>query len=185
MMYDATRFIEPGMEIYPGDPPFAQTVHYTIETHGARVHKLEMGNHTGTHMDAPSHFLKDGISLDEVGLEPGIGPCRVAVLTANDVAAVKQLAPQQGERLLLSVEGPLSEEVAEYLAQCKLTLLGTTHLTVGGTVQHHAILGAGTLIIEGLKLEGISEGRYRMVALPLKLKDANGAPARVVLWNDK
>ena len=181
MRYDATRFIEPDMDIYPGDPPFVQTPHYTMEAHSVRLHKLEMGNHTGTHVDAPSHFLKDGVSLDEVGLDALIGPCRVVHQPAPTVALLEALALQPGERVLLAVDGPLSEAAAAYLAGRKLALVGTSNLTVGPAPQHHAILGSGAIIVEGLVLDHIPDGCYRMVALPLRLKQGNGAPARVIL----
>ncbi len=193
------------MPTYPGNPPFEHRFARTLEE-GAHstLSVITMGTHSGTHVDAPGHFIQGRDMLDEVGLDPLVGPCRVLELDAESAVAVEDLEPhavQDGERILLKTRNSdelwdldefqpdfvhLSTEAAEYLARKRIVCLGVDYLSVGGhrsngAEVHEALLGAGILCIEGLDLSGAEPGEYRLVCLPLSIQGAEAAPARAIL----
>jgi arylformamidase len=197
--------VSDGMLHWPGNPPVnLQRVLELDRGDGANVSSLSLGVHTGTHIDAPLHFLPDG---DDVGmLDPAaaVGPARVVEI-ADPVGVGRQeleaAEPQRGERLLLKTcnsARPWSQEpfrddfvfvraeAAEYLAQCDVALVGVDYLSVGGfaidgEATHRALLEAGILIVEGLDLRGVAPGDYDLCCLPLRLAGSDGAPARALI----
>ena len=194
-----------GMLSWPGDPP----VHISKvrELHAgdhATVSQLDMGAHTGTHMDAPLHFIERAPGIDTLPLDAVIGPCRV--IEIDDASAVSRASleayqPKAGEKLLLKTrnsnsrwwEQPFNEhfvhisaEAARYLASSRITTVGVDYLSVGGFHQdgietHVALLNARIWVIEGLNLTEVEPGAYMLYCLPLKIANGDGAPARAVL----
>jgi arylformamidase len=188
-----------GMVHWPGDPE--PTFQRCAE---ANVTLCRMTAHSGTHMDAPCHFLATGEGMEAFPLSLGIGPARVlhvpetATITKADLVR-KNILP--GERILLRTRNALRSwhsadfqpdfaaleaAAARYLVDCGIGLLGVDYLSVGayesdGAETHRILRGGGVWIVEGLQLGQISEGSYDLICLPLNIHGSDGAPARVVL----
>ena len=160
---------------------------------------IRMGSHTGTHIDAPIHFLPGGAGAEEVPLDNLIGPARVIEIKDPDAVKAEELRVHNlgvRERLLFKtsnsercwktsqfVPGFLSiaEDAASYLAGLNTLVVGIDYLSAGSPETHRILLGAGVVILEGLNLTGISQGRYELLCLPLKILGGDGAPARALL----
>jgi arylformamidase len=194
-----------GMVHWPGDPAVEIERIMSIESGDpCNVTALSMGAHTGTHMDAPIHFIKDGKSIDTMPLDATIGRARVLEISDPESVKVDELDSyhiQPGERILLKTKNSsrcwghdtfvedfvyISHEAAQYLAEQQIQTVGVDYLSVGGYSKdgpetHHALLSAGIWIIEGLNLAQVQAGSYELVCLPLKMVGCDGAPARAVL----
>jgi arylformamidase len=193
---DVTRPLKKGMVIYPGDivPSFTQADHglYIISD-------LHMSSHTGTHIDAPAHYLKSGDTIDTIPLSNLIGRCRVIDVSESDtlITAARLRRRLGGVTRILLKTGFSSGEtfIEEYPslaldAACLMTdnrieCIGIDSLSIesynGDGSVHRRLLGNGCIIIELLDLSGVPEGEYEMVALPLRLAGLDGSPARVIL----
>jgi arylformamidase len=186
---DISRRIEPGMVIYPGDPPLAMAPALS-RAHGdvANVTRLELGTHTGTHVDAPVHFLDGGAGVEALPLDALIGPALVvdagAPFAALDAAALAALdLPAGTERVLLrgAPNDGFAGDAARLLVERGIRLVGVDCLTVGDEDAHRVLLGAGVVALEGLDLSRAAPGPWRLICLPLLIPGADGAPARAVL----
>lgn len=190
---------------WPGDPPvWVREVEPFQEGDPARVSVLSMGSHTGTHLDAPAHYLRDGATIDEMPPAVGLGEAHLvdvgeapfvepSDLEAVDLGAVDRLlirtrnSPTLWERdEFVETFAHLSTEAAEHLAEAHLDLVGIDYLSVAGYERnqepvHTALLEAGVWILEGLNLDGVPEGRLELACLPLKVEDCDGAPARAAV----
>jgi arylformamidase len=195
-----------GMAHWPGDAgPSFQRIAEIGYNSDANVTLCRMTAHTGTHMDAPNHFLRDAKGIDEFPLEAGVGPARVIAIP-SDVRAIgaahlEHQRIQPGERLLFKTRNSdrrwdnrefytdftaLDASAAAFLKQSGIALVGVDYLSVGlyegdGPETHRILLGAGIWIVEGLNLAGIAAGLYDMVCLPLRIQGCDGSPARVAL----
>jgi arylformamidase len=194
-----------GMVYWPGDPPVRiERIHDLSRGDAANVSKLELGAHTGTHMDAPLHFFADGAGLDELPFEATIGPTRVIPIAHPEVILPEELETHRlraGERVLFRTRNSercwksnqfvedfvyISAAAAQFLVQRQVRTVGIDYLSVGGYVHdgvetHRILLGAGIWLIEGLNLAEVKPGRYELVCLPLRIVGADGAPARAIL----
>lgn len=185
---------------WPGDTRFVR-----IEKRGSGiVSQLVMSTHTGTHVDAPRHFLFDKSGVDAIALSKLIGPARVLAVKSKNLIMPADLLPhkiKKGERILLKTGNSslynlgrfnahyvsLSVEAAEYLAALKISLVGIDYFGIEaksapGHPVHKTLLGAGIANVEGLDLSRVKPGSYNLAVLPLKIVAADGAPARAVLW---
>lgn len=205
--YDLSLPISSAMPIWPGDPPICiESVSSVSQGEEFNVSRLEMGTHTLTHVDAPRHFMDDGLPVDRLPLDVLIGPALVVephptgkLVTATDLG---QLGIRNTERLLIKTRnsdfwsgGPydfeygfvsLSKDAARWLVSKGIKLVGIDYLSVDAfdarePVVHRTLLEQGVIILEGLNLSHVPEGRYQLICLPLKVRDGDGAPARVVL----
>ena len=178
--------------IYPGDPsPKAEKLISIEQGEMYNLSAFSMCAHNGTHIDAPSHFIKDGKNVDEIPLDSTVGYCYVAEhsgdMAANDAAFVleKAIAHGAGERILLAGEVTVTEEAAEVFAKAGLKLLGNEGQTVGPKDApmrvHQILLGAETVLLEGIVLKNVQEGKYFLSAIPLNLKGFEGSPCRAYL----
>jgi arylformamidase len=189
---------------WPGDPAI-EMVRTKDLARGdpANVSRLTLGVHSGTHVDAPIHFIPGAAGIDAVPLTDLIGPVRVLRIEdpqSIGVAELRAFEPREGERLLFRTRNStrvwgkpkfvpdfvyLSLEGARFLAERKVCCVGTDYLSIGGhdhgVETHRALLEVGICIIEGLDLSKVEPGSYEMVCLPIRLAGADGAPARVVL----
>ena len=171
------------------------------------VTRLDMGVHTGTHVDAPSHFVSGGSTVEGMALDVLIGPAYVIDLpdvrdsvTAEDLAAAPKC-----ERLILRTANTarglltsdsfcedfahISGEAAAAIVERGIRLVDVDYLSVegfrsGSHAVHDTLLGAGIVLVEGLDLREVSGGWWRIVCLPLKLEGADGSPARVLFERD-
>ncbi len=193
-----------GMHSYPGDPTLQVDQARALRNGDAcNLSLLTMGSHTGTHVDAPYHFLGDGPRLGDVPLDRMVGEALVADLrgrAAVDASALGGVALRPGDILLCLTDNSarwqapafqrdftyITEDAAEVLVAEGVRAVGMDYLSIerfGSTAfpVHHRLLGAGVFVIEGLDLSSASPGRYTLVCLPLKFPELDGAPARAVL----
>ena len=178
-------------KVFPGDPAPERDVLCSIEDgEFYNLTAFYMCAHNGTHVDAPFHFVRDGKTIDEVGLEPFVGSAYVAehegVVTAEDAKFMLQKAEgDAAKRLLIKGDAEVSLEAAEVFAKAGLLLVGNESQTVGPEdapmAVHLVLLKAGVALLEGIRLEQVPEGTYLLNAAPLNLGGADGAPCRAVL----
>jgi arylformamidase len=201
---DVTLPMDECLAPWPGDPPFRREVLASPQRGDvATVSALSMSAHAGTHLDAPSHFVARGQTVDEAPAEVLMGPARVLDLTgrvAVDEADLLALDPRPGERLLLRTDNSrggapgrpwdpsqvaLTPAAARLLARRRVALVGIDSLSVGreadGVETHVVLLGAGIWVLEGLDLGAVAPGPVEMVALPLRIVGGDAAPCRVMV----
>lgn len=194
-----------GMVHWPGDPDVKLTRKLDMaKGEVCNYTHLSFGAHTGTHMDAPLHFVADGESMDKLPLDATVGRCRVIEIKARGQIGprhLKSLRLRRGERVLFKTgnsrkswkseafdEGfvSISQDAAQFLVDRGVRTVGVDYLSIGGwqsdgVETHQVMLGAGIWVIEGLNLAKVKPGGYELICLPLKLLGAEGAPARAVL----
>ena len=166
---------------------------------GYNLSRLAFSTHTGTHVDAPLHFIEGGGSSDELPLDALIGPA--LVIDARDVKEeigaelVERELPADCERVLFSTRNSelwdqpsfsgdfvgISPQAASLLIERGVRLVGIDYLSVGVPETHRELLSHGVVLLEGLDMRAVAPGRYRLVCLPLRIAGADGAPARAVL----
>jgi arylformamidase len=201
---DVTVPIRDGMVHWPNDPPVrVVNVRDIAAGDDATVSRLELGAHTGTHVDAPAHFLMGAAGVDQLPLDALVGPARVVHVPdvpIIDAEALERIRPQRGERLLFRTRNSdsgwssdrfvpdythLSFAAARWLVVAGVRTVGIDYLSVGGggdnAETHRELLRAGVCIIEGLNLAGIDAGAWDLICLPLRLERGDGAPARALL----
>jgi arylformamidase len=205
-IHDISLPVSESLVIWPGDP----SVRITQPAHLDRgdlytVSRLELGAHTGTHVDAPAHFVRGGDGVDRLALDLLVGPAQVVhvpeagVLTAEVLEGLS--IPPGTERLLFRTRnserwaggmGKFREDYvgvadlgARWLVARGVRLVGIDYLSISPyddlVTPHQTLLGAGVVVLEGLDLRGIAAGTYQLVCLPLKLVGGDGAPARTIL----
>lgn len=205
-IYDISLPVSESLVVWPGDPG----IHITQPSHLDRgdsctVTRLDMGAHTGTHVDAPAHFLRGGTGVDALDLEALVGPALVVQVRGADALTADLLArlsiPQGSERLLFRTRNSerwassrglfdedfvaITEDGAHWLVERGVRLVGVDYLSVAPFAEpaatHRILLRAGVVALEGLDLSKIRPGVYQLVCLPLKLVGSDGAPARAIL----
>ncbi|WP_294413499.1 cyclase family protein [uncultured Ruminococcus sp.] len=179
-------------KVFPGDPAPQNTQLLSIKNGDVcNLTQLSMCAHNGTHVDAPFHFLTDGKTIDQLGLVPFVGDCFVARhdgnVTAADAAAIMEKAKAAGaaERILIAGKATVTAEAARVFAAAGIKLLGNESQTVGPEDApkevHLILLGAELVLLEGIVLDNVDEGRYFLSAAPLNLGGCDGAPCRAYL----
>jgi arylformamidase len=184
-----------GMVTYPGDPVVRLELAKSIARGDVvNLTRMDFGLHSGSHVDAPVHFLDGAAGIDSVPLEVLVGPCEV--VEAPDLTRDSVLrAPEGAERVLFKTPNSelwaldefaedflsLDGEAAGALVERGVRLVGVDYLSVGDEAAHHTLLGAGVVPVEGLDLRGVEPGPYELVCLPLRVVGADGAPARAIL----
>ena len=202
---DVSVPLHTGMVHWPDNPPVSIERELNMDRGDVcNVSKMSMGVHTGTHMDAPIHFIHGGIGIDQMPLTASIG--RARVIEIGDTVSIKpgELAGhdiQRGERILFKTRNSarcwqsddfvedfvyIAHEAAQYLAALGVQTVGVDYLSVGGShvdgpETHQALLGGGVWIIEGLNLSQVEPGIYDLICLPLRIVGGDGAPARAIL----
>ena len=201
---DVSIPVRDGMVHWPGDPPVRiERVQDIDKGDSHTLSALSIGSHTGTHIDAPAHFIKGGGTVDRIPLDALMGIARIIEIKDRQEIKVKELEPykiRRGQRILIKTRNSklwdshdfekdfvfISPEGAEYMASRGVKLVGVDYLSVGGfkqggRLQHKILLDAGVCIVEGLNLSNVTTGRYDFVCLPLRLQDGDGSPARAVV----
>jgi arylformamidase len=205
-IYDISLLISEALVVWPGDPP----VHITQRSHLARgdratVSRLDLGAHSGTHVDAPAHFILGGAGVDALDLNVLVGPALVVEVMDADLISSGVLEslsiPPGTQRVLFHTRNSdrwarswpefwedfvaISDDGARWLVERGVRLVGVDYLSVGPfheTVPTHlTLLRAGVIPVEGLNLSGVAPGTYELVCLPLRIAGIDGAPARAIL----
>jgi arylformamidase len=206
---DLSHHLRNGMPVYLGDPSPSFESYRSLEKDGVNLTKLVMGSHTGTHLDAPKHFIQNGIGIDEIPLEKLIGESYIAdfsrkpigsSISADDLRDIDRsissddivvfytgCSEHWNEDAIRSNYTYLTADAAEYLVSKKVRAVGIDFLSVERfkapePVVHRTLLGNGIFIIESLSnaLKQFVGKRILMICLPLKLKNGDGAPSRVI-----
>lgn len=202
---DISRTIAPGAVVFPGDEAPGRHPLYAIAD-GAPFNLTALtgfSTHLLTHVDVPAHFLAAGATLDAVPLERFVGRCVVVEVTGACVEAadMTRSGVGRGDTILfktansaLPTTAPFRDDhvyisvaAARMAADIGVNMVGFDYIDIerhgdDGFPVHHALLGAGVLILEGLDLSAVCAGTYGFSALPLKIADADGAPVRAVLF---
>jgi kynurenine formamidase len=201
---DLTRVLAPGMPVYPGDPPVRFLDHSQIEEGGFRVTRLELGTHTGTHVDAPAHVDRAGLGIERVPLAALVGAARVIDVSGRGPGALITPADLEGRiprggRVLLRTDWDrqwgrpgyyqkfpaLTAEAAELLVEAGTRLLGLESPSVHPAIElaiHQRLLNSDIMIVEGLVgLRRLPEDVWLVVA-PLPLQGLDGSPCRVLAF---
>lgn len=185
-------------KVFPGDPAPERKVMCSIDAGDVcNLTAISMCAHNGTHIDAPFHFINDGKTVNQVSLEPFVGFAYVAehhgIVSGDDAAYIIEKAnaqnPEAARRILIKDDAVVSEEAAKVFAASNLLLLGNESQTVGPEdapmAVHLILLGAGMILLEGIRLAEVPEGVYLLNAAPLNLAGADGAPCRAILIDVK
>jgi arylformamidase len=200
-IYDISIPIRPGMIVYAGNPGVhLERVDSIPDGAHANVSRLDLGVHTGTHVDAPLHFIEGAPGSESVGLAPLIGPAVVVdAMSATADLDEQTLAgldiPPGAERVLLKTPNGrlwerdsfsrdfirLTGDGARYLIGRGVRVVGIDFLSIGDAEAHRELLGNGVIPVEGLDLREVEPGDYQLVCLPIRLVGSDGAPARAVL----
>jgi arylformamidase len=198
------------MPVYPGDPSPSFEKYSTLEKDGVNLTKIIMGSHTGTHLDAPRHFIRDGIGIDRIPPEKLIGEAYVADMSMKPIGSgitSKDLQRKLDDKIVeddivvvytgcsehwgdKSIDREytyLTGEAADYLVSKRVRAVGIDYLSVEKfkapePVVHKTLLGSGVFIIESLSsaVRQFVGKRILMICMPIKLQDGDGAPSRVV-----
>lgn len=204
--YDISAPLDSDLASWPGEEGFLREEKKSGE---AVVSKIRFGSHTGTHIDAPKHFIENGNSIDNLLLSSLIGECHVLnikhsghLITTKDISGL----PRNAKRVVFKTKNTekglilnkdfrvdyisLDKNAAQELVKRKVKLVGIDYLSIeakgsAGHPVHKTLLKAGIIIIEGCNLKGIKPGKYELIALPLRIKDGDGSPARVILKKTK
>jgi arylformamidase len=205
-IYDISVGISPELPVWPGDPPvMLDRVQSLDKGADANVSRLAFGVHVGTHVDAPLHFVPGGRSVESIPLKRLIGRAYVVHLGKASVIDARVLEkagiPPRTKRVLFRTQNSgfwgsrdpkfrkdfvaVDASGAEWLVRRGVHLVGVDYLSVApfenGTPTHRILLEAGVVVLEGLDLREVRQGRYTLYCLPLKLVGCEGAPARAIL----
>jgi len=179
-------------KVYPGDPaPVMERVKSMEDGEVYNLTNFSMCAHNGTHVDAPFHFIKDGKTIEQMPLDAFVGGCYVVrhegEVTEADAITILEKAQENDaeERILIAGPATVTTEAAKVFADAKIKLIGNESQTVGPEDApmevHKILLGAEIVLLEGIVLTDVQEGRYLLNAAPLNLAGADGAPCRAIL----
>jgi len=208
-IYDISVPLRPGIPTYGGDEPGPELTYTGLLSRGdsSNLSTLSLGSHTGTHVDAPHHFIDGRATVDALSPEALLGSVHVVEhlgsshITAADIAAAA--LPADARRVLFKTSNGAAWErdqfherfigvepdAAQVLVDLGAVLVGIDYLSIErfhapGHPVHMILLSAGVVIVEGLDLRAVPPGRYSMCCGPLNVVGAEGAPARVFLWDE-
>ena len=180
--------------VYPGDPvPKLQKMYSVENDDDFNLSAIYAGLHNGTHIDAPSHVLGEyGKNIDEIPLEPFIGPVEIITLPDGPVTGrmVEKIFPKEAKRVILRTNenSEFFGAAAEDAAALNYELLGYDKLSMGGQDEvlfHRALLAGGTMLLEGIDLSEVThDGEYFLIAPPVKISGAEAAFSRALLIED-
>lgn len=192
-IYDISQEVY-GCTVFPGDPsPQKKRVLNIVDGDDCNLSEITMCVHNGTHVDAPYHFLDDGIKIDEIPLEKFVGMCFVAdndgEVSADAAREIinkaKSYQNDSEKRILIKGNSTVTLEAAEVFAEEKIYLVGNESQTVGPEdapkAVHETLLSKEVVLLEGIRLAAVKEGSYLLNSAPLNLGGSDGAPVRAIL----
>ena len=199
--HDITLTVSPGSVVFPGDPPVEIRTFARADREGFNASALSASLHAGTHVDAPRHLWDESPGVDRLPLDALIGSVRVLDCQSEPVVDRGFLERhwEEGiERLLLQTGGGaalrrgelgggcLTGEGARFLVERQIRLVGIDALSIDALdaeelPAHRELLGGEVVVIEGVDLSAVTAGYYELICLPIRLRDGDGAPARVLL----
>jgi len=185
MIIDLSLLISENTPVYPDDPPVSLKLWAVIERDGYYMNVLKMGEHSGTHVDAPAHFIPGGKTIDEMPLERFAGRGMVVdVRNGNNPVRLDEI-PDGGYfgKIVLFLTGgrELSPEVALFLVAEGVKAVGTDSMSIGGDAVHRILLSEEVPVFENLiNLEALLGKDFTFVAFPLKIEGGSGSPVRAV-----
>lgn len=194
-----------GMSVWEGDPDFERKFFITIATEGCNVSTLKLGTHTGTHIDAPLHYIENGKSIEQIDFEKLIGLCIVIDISDSQLDIDKLIPPSvipdefppRIKKVLLKTSNSknpgqfnknsiaLSLDAAKKLVEKNIDLIGIDGLSIeaynGDGSVHRELLSNEIVILETIDLSKINPGVYNLTCLPLKIVGSDGSPVRAIL----
>jgi len=203
-LIDVTVPLDATIPTYPNNTPFSlEPIKRLARGDSSNVSTLHMSAHSGTHVDAPRHFFDNGPGVEALALDILMGRVRVIQVTSRTGISADDLAKEdlsEDVRILIKTRNSqlwgttefrtdyvgVTESGARHLVAHGIKLVGVDYLSVEpfktpGAPAHHVLLGAGTIVLEGLNLRDVEPGIYDLCCLPLRVVGSDGAPARVVL----
>jgi arylformamidase len=187
-IYDLTKVLDENTKVFPGDPSFTQERLCSTENDAFELRYLHVCNHTGTHIDFPSHVIKKGKTSSNYTINDLIAKCNI-IDYAKGFSRIKQQLDQITIHPFIFFNHVefLSEEIADYLISRSIKLVGVDSLSVDEISDedltiHNKLLAKGILIVENLNLENISEGEGYTVIAPLNIANIDGVQVRVIMW---
>lgn len=201
-IWDISPPVHAGSPVFPGDAAFDLRWSWTLGPDcPVNVSTLTLSPHTGAHADAPLHYDPAGAPIGAVALEPYLGRCRVIhaiapgplVQWAHLAHALDDLPPRVLVRTYVQAPSTwdpalpaYAPETVERLADRGVTLIGIDTASIDPAdsktlASHQVIRRRGLRVLENLVLDGVPEGDYELIALPLKLTTADASPVRAIL----
>lgn len=203
-LIDISMALSPDSITYPGDTPFSTSRIMSLDSGEiCNLSRIEMSSHSGTHLDAPAHFIPGGKNIDEMPLDIYYGPVRVVDFVDKEIITAADLEPYLDEevtRIICKTRGwelikkgefrenhpAFSEDAALLFVEKGIRLVGLDFITVErGQGEkypvHNTLLASGVAILEGLQLEDVTPGDFVLAAFPLKISEGDGSPCRAVL----
>lgn len=191
MIIDISQEIR-NCKVYPGDPkPIVTKLSDISKGDMYNLSSFSMCAHNGTHVDAPSHFIKNGKSIDMIPLERFVGDCIVisadSLITKDVAVEILTKVKFEGvdQRILIKGDGVVSEEAASIFAENNIWLIGTESQSVGPADSpkkvHEILLSKNVVLLEGINLKNVCEGVYFLCAQPLNIEGIEGSPCRAIL----
>ena len=204
-VYDISLTLRPRMPVYPGEPtPVLEPTSQMERGDFCNVSLLAIATHTGTHIDAPRHFLPGGTPVDQLPVSVLVGPALVVEMPVEQEINAADLEaaaiPSGTERLLFKTRNSrllddedfrrdfvyVALDAARWLVERGVRLVGIDYLSVEQmdaepNIVHQTLLGAGVVIVEGVDMRQVPPGPYLLACLPLKIEGADGSPVRAVL----
>ena len=205
---DITIPLRNAMVHWPEDPVPPQVERIMDVDRGDRVtmSHINIISHTGTHIDAPLHFIYGGGSIDEMPLDTAMGPARVIEIRDTESVKPEELVDyniQPGERILFKTQNSsrvyqtdkfvedyvyISTEAANFLVEKRVRVVGLDYISIGSVKDmqnlvetHETLLKNGIYVLEGINLFGVKAGQYELICLPIKLERGDAGPARAIL----
>ena len=195
MIYDISQPVF-GCKVYPGDPEPKKELLASLENGDEyNLSAFAMCAHNGTHVDAPMHFLKEGKGIGSVALEKFVGPAYVGTVQGDVgerearmlLQAAQKAYPGAQRRILIRGDATVTEKAAVFFADAGIDLIGTESQSVGPEdapmAVHLALLCAGVVLLEGIRLSAVPDGAYLLNCAPLNLGETDGAPCRAILMD--
>ncbi len=204
-----SRFIDISIPLTREIPVWSGDPHFSLNAisgfnHGddVQVSAIQMSLHTGTHIDAPQHFLRDGLSVDQIPLNRFSGRCQVIAIQSRDFITVEELPPVTQKIILFKTINSekirsgkpidqrfvaLIEPVVHELLKRSVELIGIDYYSIerdGDYPLHRMLLNESVIILEGLDLSDVQPGEYQLICFPLRIQDAEASPVRAVLISD-